>query len=133
MYSFDRNFNSHENVFYNTSGTWENSLLFGSLMIRPVFGKELKVSINENKITLDKCKIYPNPLKEGELNILISDGLLNNSSFNIDIYNMLGKKVYSSPYHKTINISVLSDGIYFVKVFDEVNSEMFVNKLIIAK
>ncbi len=63
---FDANTNSGDKIFYNTNGTWiQNTDLKGSLMIRPVFGKNgtPKPIINAVNETVSKPTLYPNPSK----------------------------------------------------------------------
>jgi hypothetical protein len=73
--------------------------------------------------------IYPNPSPTGEFNI---------SSFQfplqkIEIFNSLGKKVYSETASKAsikkINLKHISDGIYFVNVFN--GNKSYCKKLVV--
>ena len=72
--------------------------------------------------------IYPNPAKNGIVNIK------NTTSSLINIYNMLGQKVFASKLNgslntQTFNLSELQSGLYFVKISDGSNTT--VKKLIL--
>ncbi|MBU3010760.1 family 16 glycosylhydrolase [Polaribacter vadi] len=63
---------------------------------------------------LSKVKFYPNPV-QNNLNIQLSSNL---EKFQAEIYNVSGQKIlsfYQNSNHKTINLSHLSKGIYFLK------------------
>ena len=70
--------------------------------------------------------VYPNP---GDGNFTISG--LHFPVDDIEIYNMLGEKVYNDKYGTAINISDLPEGIYIIKVVS--NKETIVKKLIVKK
>jgi hypothetical protein len=106
--------NARNKIFYNVSGTWENSIISGALMIRPVFGYEVRdyASVPATPIT-ETCSIYPNPAST-EINI---DG---NSEFSsVMIYDSLGRLVMQSGSNNVINVSALPEGTYFVKPFSD--------------
>jgi len=68
--------------------------------------------------------VYPNPTSE-ELRVT-SDGL---HITRIEIFDILGKKVYSQAYGTAINISSSPTGLYFLKVY-EANEQVSVFKII---
>ena len=106
--------NARNKIFYNVSGTWENSIISGALMIRPVFGYEVRdyASVPATPIT-ETCSIYPNPAST-EINI---DGSAEFSS--VMIYDSLGRLVMQSDSNNVINVSALPEGTYFVKPFSD--------------
>jgi hypothetical protein len=67
------------------------------------------------KFPTGNIRIYPNPT-DGELTIEFDDAA---NDEIIQIVDLLGIKVFESPYHKTINISALDRGIYFLKLLDK--------------
>ncbi len=72
--------------------------------------------------------MYPNPVSNGLLNVKT----LSATSKNIEIYNVLGKRVLSSAFNGTreqLNVSALNSGIYILKITEGSNSES--RKLII--
>ena len=77
-------------------------------------------AINENK---DHISIFPNPAK----NVLTIDGVYT----SVDVFDMFGKLVLSSEYAKTINISSLTDGIYFIHIAKR--NKTIIKKITITK
>ena len=68
--------------------------------------------------------VYPNPTS-GELRVT-SDEL---QVTRIEIFDIVGKMVYGQAYEHTIDISFLSTGLYFLKVYDT-NEQVTVVKII---
>ncbi len=78
-----------------------------------------------------KVRLYPNPVKD---NLYIAIGNFENSKFNIQFFNSLGQMVYENNYVTTeisIPVTHFSNGIYFVKITDEIKTKTF--KVIITK
>ncbi len=66
-----------------------------------------------NSESIEDLSIYPNPVSNGK--IFISTKL--NLSKEVEIFDVLGKKIYStSMFGKELNISKLSPGIYILKI-----------------
>jgi len=133
---FDRNINKQSKIWYNVDGTWNNSMFEGALMMRPILGSEQYPHVGEKELLKEKfeCKIFPNPVNDGVLFIEISDkynDLCNDNDFEIKIYNITGKEILVSDYQQSINVSSLTDGIYFIRIMNEKTSESFIDKLVI--
>lgn len=63
--------------------------------------------------------IYPNPVSNGKIYITTKK----NSGLNIEIYDVLGKKIISaSIFGKELNISKLTAGIYILKIKEGTSS-----------
>jgi len=72
--------------------------------------------------TLETIQIYPNPVVGGKI-YLTSEH--NNSTKQIELYDMLGKKVMETEmnsYQKELNVSNLKAGVYILKINDKTNS-----------
>lgn len=79
-----------------------------------------------NEIALKNIEVYPNPAK----NIVTILGGYNIT--NATFYNVTGNKVYSTKVNSNIiDISSISNGIYFVEIFDSKNR--MVKKIIIRR
>jgi outer membrane protein assembly factor BamB len=88
----------------------------------PMYGKNAKHTSNVNAITLSTneisningFKIYPNPVNNGEFYI----STLSNGVKSVQIFDMLGKQVYSNNIdaNKSITTSNLKAGLYILKV-----------------
>jgi hypothetical protein len=86
--------------------------------------------IEEVGFTLIKSKSFPNPA-DNELTITFNNEL--NSSFEIYLFDALGKQIYKSTTHSnSVNVSVndLKKGIYFYKLVDPSNKEFTIGKFI---
>ena len=130
---FDRNTDSHANIFYNSSGTWMNSFMTGSLMIRPVFGMQT-LAVNDIAKSDFAYRFYPNPLNTEALNIELKPELNKSvSNYTIYIYNMFGNLVYQTEYKNTINLSSLSNGVYTICLTDKKSNQQKTSKLIITR
>ena len=68
------------------------------------------LGIADNKI--EKFSIFPNPSNTGTINITTAT----NNPKNVQVFDMLGKKVLDQKIDTTLNISSLRSGIYVVKV-----------------
>jgi hypothetical protein len=109
----DRNTDSGDKVFVNTSGTWvQNIKLKGSLMLRPVFGVPIIVGLESDKIDT----AYPNPTK--------GTFYLSPTAAQILVYNIAGQEVrfdVSDQYdNKQVTIFNPTTGLHVVRYFDKV-------------
>ena len=73
------------------------------------FGSPISLALDS--VSNETFKLYPNPV-EDYLYIQSSDTTIK----NIDIYNMLGKRIYTSSSENRLDMSSYSAGIYFVKI-----------------
>lgn len=86
------------------------------------------LNIDEISIQTPKIKIYPNPAKD---NFTISFNEFQGMK-NIEIYNVLGKRIYQNSSTNSIlkvNNTKFTKGVYLVKVFSE-NNKVYYSKLI---
>ncbi|MEQ8242926.1 T9SS type A sorting domain-containing protein [Fulvivirga sp.] len=114
---FDISNVSTDKAFFNLGNLWQTipeSNLSGSFMLRPVFGETIPFDPttgieNDREQTI---VIYPNP----------SSGVFNiRGRFdNFEVFDMYGKSVaqehHASDEPAAIDLSALSDGLYFVRV-----------------
>jgi hypothetical protein len=116
---FDQNNDAREFFKYNTNGNWTTSAFRGAPMLRPVFGNPLNVSVPTHKIST--IKIAPNPAND---RIEITNYELRIKS--VEIYDVMGRKQLSHTANHipqtTIDVSHLSAGIYFVRIYSENNT-----------
>ncbi|MCK9254589.1 MAG: T9SS type A sorting domain-containing protein [Bacteroidales bacterium] len=123
---FDIHNDASQFLFYNVSGTWENSSIPGALMLRPVFEYEPIEQTNIFEENFAEFQIYPNPAN----NFINIESFSNNDI--VQIFDFTGKLLLSTASKNQIDISDLSSGIYIVKLISN-----FVNyktqKLLIAR
>ncbi len=123
---FDRNRVSNQNVFYNVSGLWQNSSIPGSVMMRPVFGSDPYPLSKPQIKSQETFRVYPNPTT-GSVNFDFDI-----EPDMIEIYDINGKMIKSSLYSRTIELSDLPSGMYFIK--PRSNTDVFeVQRLSIVK
>ena len=118
---FDRSWNSADRVWYLTSTEWQQSILSGSLMIRPCFGSSA-LGI-ENVVEKRDLHIWPNPASQRVMLDGISDGEY------VEIFDLCGRKVFSTN-QSNIEVDGWLDGAYVVRVISKKNSAT-AHKLII--
>jgi len=112
----DMNTPNEGKQFYYEYGSWFASTVGGSLMIRPIVGKELiTTGINDTRAESRSVNIWPNPVSD----ILHIDDIVlyPGDGSRIDIYNSSGSRVWSEDYKESINISGLAEGIYFMVIY----------------
>ncbi len=131
---FDYSRDNSNNIFYNTSGEWQNSRYQGSLMIRPVFrNSDLKEETGSDK--KGEIAIYPNPVRTSQtITLKLPQGVRQNSQqFHVKVYNLSGQLVHQTPFRENINVSHLVKGAYFINLSNRFTGKNFTTKLLITK
>jgi Secretion system C-terminal sorting domain len=103
----------------------------GALMIRPVFG-ESKATSQASEVTDEMAVIslYPNPTN-GKLNIDLQTG--NYQDYKMTIFNSLGQLVMHAKMAPSIDLSALSNGVYFIGMINEKTGEILNRRIVLAK
>src|SRR5690606_4153115 len=60
----DIHLNRSQKRFFNIDGNWEPSEIGGSLLVRPLIGKDISYLSAPDISALEKLIIYPNPSKD---------------------------------------------------------------------
>jgi hypothetical protein len=112
---FDQNNDASNYTFGYVNNQWEQSFVKGAPMIRAYFGYKSTVDLETAVQKPDLFRIYPKPTSQ-YINIESAD----NSKVikTIDIFNILGNKIYSSHFVERIDVSGFSNGIYLLKITD---------------
>ncbi len=76
------------------------------------------VGIEENKLSINNISVFPNPTTT-VLNIIDKYHQFNNAT--MEIKNYLGQIILTTPFSSQINLSNLSEGMYFLTLKDEFN------------
>jgi hypothetical protein len=127
---FDTYFNNSRRNFLNTGGSWRNSTLLGTIMIRPVFGRKpvAPVGIKEQPVpSALSLDVYPNPV-QGYLYVSHSgiDGQMEYS-----ITDLQGRTVQKGLTEgNSIDCSGLKKGIYIFSF--QSNGQITHKKIIVA-
>ncbi|WP_298344253.1 PQQ-binding-like beta-propeller repeat protein [uncultured Algibacter sp.] len=100
----------------------------------PMYGKNAKhtsnvnaITLSTNKVNIEGFNVYPNPVTTGEFYVSTAS----NTAKTIQIFDMLGKQVYSKSVeaNEAIKTSNLRAGIYILKVVED--NKLATSKLVI--
>ncbi|MBR1798700.1 MAG: T9SS type A sorting domain-containing protein [Bacteroidales bacterium] len=106
---FDRSFNSSTNIFYLTGTDWQQSILSGSLLMRPHLGRSTLGIAHPQTATIPQ--LHPTIASNS---IFFSDILLHSQ---IQIFDLTGRQVISTiGSDNGIVVSHLPSGMYFARV-----------------
>lgn len=103
---FDRSLNSADRIFYLTGTEWQQSILSGSLMLRPCFGTAATVGIAPAQKTA--IHVFPNPTNDK----VYIEGLPEGS--HIELYDAAGRRVHTD-LHPHISTSNYPNGLYLLR------------------
>jgi surface protein len=108
-----------ENLIYCNSYNERQSLIdnFGWNFVGDQISSNCTFSTDDFAINL--VKIYPNPVS----NVLVIDGI--NELYDIEIFDIHGKKIMSAYKANTLKLNSLNTGIYLLKVFDDSSTHNF--------
>jgi hypothetical protein len=117
--------------FINTTGSWVNSQLPGTWMIRPVLSSTpIDVGIEEPVQAGIILSFYPVPASD-HLNIRFDHHLKN--QFQVSLYDVSGRQVfYQGIFTERIPVSSLEEGIYLLRLNNSFTGESFTGKVIIT-
>ena len=124
----DASTDNMEYNFVNTNGSWQQSNMPGSLMIRPVMGPSYYIGVDENGSSTGSgaIAIYPNPVN----NTLHIESEI--QSGQVCIYDLTGRKVLQGEYQPNISVSHLNNGLYFIQIVTD-EGQVINQKFIISK
>lgn len=131
---FDSHNDASEFTYYNTDGNWNQSLLAGSIIMRPLLFYYYDPFGVEEHLPDNSWSIYPNPVRGGQLyieNSMLPAYELESTGARIRVYDMLGRSMMDIPYASTVNTSSLHEGFYIVHIFTEDGSISHMHKIII--
>jgi len=133
---FDANNNTKTKIHFNAVGVWETGSFDGSMMLRPVFGTidDPLVSVKtSDAIINDDFNVYPNPAN----NTIYFEriGAINNTEYQIEMYNLSGQLVLNSitSLSNKLNVSNVNNGIYFIRFINIETQQIITKKIIISK
>ena len=112
----DKNTDSGDKIFFNLNGEWEqNTLLAGSLMIRPVFGKGTGIITGLPHHEAEAIRFYPNPNR--------GTFLVPGETEDIQLYDITGKPM-TFQSEKTedgtfVDMRPAAGGIYILRLRDK--------------
>jgi len=132
---FDRYNDHHQDIFYNVAGQWLNSSYSGSLLIRPIIGKPIPLGTGDQPSAVSNLLIYPNPCYSSTLQVEVSGAAYSGPAVDkafITIYNLFGQVMYRDRFSRTIEVSALPNGFYYLEIADSQHHPLSKGKFIIA-
>lgn len=125
---FDRNNDSRHRLYYRTNNEWSQSILSGSVMMRPLFGTAATVGITPAATAEETFTVYPNPAHT-LLNLRFADS---DSHTTVTCFNGRGSIVMQLPMSSTIDVSHLPSGLYLLRISDANGKVKASKKIIIS-
>ncbi len=103
---------------YGDGEGWQSSIKAGTLMIRPVMKRDDITGISTPPEEALAMTIYPNPAGGKELNIRLGDAARHKGQAQIQVFDTVGRLVYSGAFTRTLDISGLNNGVYLLRVMN---------------
>lgn len=127
----DRNTNAMDMQYYQTTGTWYLTQYKGSWMMRPVFGacQDFMSGVNEENDPAHTA-FYPNPTSD-----VITLKANENSTYEAKVFDARGVLVLQKNIGNgsEIDLKGLSEGIYFINLFNVQTGFRKNQKIMLAK
>jgi hypothetical protein len=132
---FDKNTDSRGKIFFNTLEGWNNTEFNGSVMIRPLFGRELAPYDPPAKTQQADFMVFPNPPNtDGLIKFELPFGNIDagyRKFLSLRIYDLYGRLIHRCAYTDELNVSFLKQGLYIINLLDGADSRSYSTKLFI--
>ncbi|MGB3074634.1 MAG: T9SS type A sorting domain-containing protein, partial [Chitinophagales bacterium] len=124
---FDLNTDSHTHLKYNLNNGWIDSQFPGTLMMRPVLGKDIpfQVGLQEPSPVGLSISIYPNPVHD-----VLTLQYNGTAVYQYEILDNSGRVIQKTNGTKSIAVEQLMPGFYLLKVTEPATGKMSVKKFI---
>lgn len=120
---FDRGHDARQHTYYQTSGTWQQSILRGALMMRPYFGRAATVGLAQADDPI--LRVYPNPASS----TLCIDSP--SESFQATLIDLQGRSCCSGT-DRCIDVSHIPSGLYLLRLLDLHTGRSATSRVLIA-
>ncbi len=111
----DMNQVNNDKLYYNVTGSWKQSSVKGTVMMRPLLGKRVYTGISSPHETTS-IQVYPNPTSD---ELFIVSGMNDGRRISYMLYDNAGKLILSGyTTGESINVSSLSPGMYLLRLQD---------------
>lgn len=127
---FDRSTDARRYTYYRTSGDWMQSILKGSVMMRPVFGANAVVGLNGPTPSVLKAVAYPNPATN-RVNILCDEA--DKSLLRVTLTDLKGVSLIDTHYSESLDLGTIPNGIYILRINNTATGQQSIQKLIIKR
>lgn len=129
----DKRTDNGSKLYYNIGSGWNQSIIFGSLMLHPVFGacEKLYIGVERNNLNVNtSLQVYPNPASS-----LLQINTTEQYIATIEMYDLTGKLVSSIKQSTKlpIDISALDEGIYLLRVETKTGGNFTSTKVMVMR
>ena len=125
---FDSSIDSRQYNFYDVGAGWQNSSFIGSIMLRPIMGKNPDLVVNTDDSDNGKIVLYPNPAND----VVRISGNDQMNYREIVIFDLAGRVVKQAFNCNEMDVNDLNSGVYMLQVVKE-NGAHETTKLLISK
>ena len=125
---FDSSIDSRQYNFYDVGAGWQNSSFIGSIMLRPIMGKNPDLVVNTDDSDNGKIMLYPNPAND-VVRISGNDQMIYRE---IVIFDLAGRVVKQAFNCNEMDVNDLNSGVYMLQVVKD-NGAHETTKLLISK
>lgn len=125
---FDKVFLYYNNQWLSLKDYYKD--MDGSVMIRPVMGPKIQYNTPTKDVVTYPINLYPNPTT-GVVNIEIPDMIADDMVF--DIYNSIGRKVFSQKGIAPVDMSGFAAGLYYIRGTHKVSNNVYIGKISVFK
>ena len=125
---FDTSVDNHQYNFFESGDGWQNSIMPGSLMIRPVVGSDYYLNTEELYAAERTMTVYPNPAND----VVRIGGFDADRCSDIMILDMTGRVLQRCHYTNNVNVSDLNSGLYMIRLITD-DGRCYTEKIIISK
>ncbi len=128
----DRNTDNSQRIYFNSSGSWQNTSFDGSLMIRPIFASDIpftSVPTPQEPASLS-VQVHPNPSR-GKVR-LVQEGT--RKELRVTVHDLSGREVLQrDQVHSRLDLSDQPQGVYLLRIQDPESGKSTVKKLMIQR
>ncbi len=134
----DLNYNDKGNLWYNSSGFWQQDASNGTLMIRPMVGKrsDFPTSSSSDIEIFEKNTliVHPNPASEYIRVKVENTEQFKTSEYNIEIYDRTGRLRYWGVFSEEyIDVSGFEQGLYILRLVPKKTGRTHIQKILISR
>jgi hypothetical protein len=130
---FDVNNDASAHTFINYMNQWEPSIKAGAMMIRPFFGHPPPATSITDPEANQLFQVYPNPVTGNVLNIRLDDPMADSGTWNMEVYDMQGRVVYSGLFKPALDTGAHPNGLYFIRVTNPQTRQTQAIRYVIAR
>lgn len=129
---FDRNIDAGNKKWFNTTGTWQNSQIPGSFMMRPVFGDSvITTGVANEPLISNHIQVFPNPAND---QLHVTSNLKSLENIKFEITDLTGRRIEGGgKFSKQIDIRHLPEGFYFIRFYYDKDLFFSFQKFVIAR